>query len=257
VVATTHLDFAIDVSPDGSRLAFASSRNGRLGIWRADRDGLNQVLLASLSNEWVESPRWTPDGKSVIFQGGWEGTSAIYAVSADGGKPKRLTTSASAELRPSIAPDGKWLYYESGSSGRFEIWKQPMEGGTPVQVTRGGGAFGQVSADGKWVYYNREGALWRVPSTGGEEVRLLENIPKGYWTLAGNHVYFLKNEGERSSVIEYAPESGVSRIAYLFPFVIDPVYNASAIAVALKTGELFVQQKVRLDSDLVLVENFR
>ena len=257
VIASTHLDFALDLSPDGKRLIFVSTRNGRSGIWRAERDGTNQILLASSEHGPVGSPRWSPDGKWGVFDGGREGASHIYAVSADGGNPKQLTSTALAESRPSVSPDGKWIYFASQASGQSDIWRQPWDGGTQSQVTRGGGNNALPSADGKWVYYTRAGGLWRVPPAGGMEAKILDDVRSNWFTLAGDRVYYFRTEGTGLSVAEYEPSSGQSRIAYRFPFNLDPYYAVSAIAVSLATREVFVQHRVRLESDLVLVENFR
>ena len=71
-----------------------------MAIWRADRNGADQILLASLPNEPLGSPRWTPDGKSIIFDGGRIGTSSLYTVSAEGGIQQRcLVTASSSSLQ--------------------------------------------------------------------------------------------------------------------------------------------------------------
>src|ERR1019366_5364699 len=179
------------------------------------------------------------------------------SVSANGGQPKQVTSRTSADFRPSVSPDGKWVYFSSSASGRADIWRQPWDGGTPTQVIRDGGEHAIPSADGNWVYYSRAGGLWRVPLAGGAETKILDGVRQGYWTTAGDRVYYLRAGGERSTVVEYEPSSGQSRIVYRFPFAVDPVYPTSAIAVSLATREVFLVHRVRLESDLVLVENFR
>jgi serine/threonine protein kinase len=254
VIASTHLDFALDVSPDGKRLVFESTRDGRPGIWRAERDGTNQILLAAAA---FGSPRWSPDGKWVVFDGKHRGESSIYVVSADGGAPRQFSGTTSKDNRPSVSPDGKWVYFNSPVSGHQDIWREPWAGGTPTQVTRDGGSQALPSADGKWVYYSRSGGVWRVPPDGGRETKILDDITTGYWALAGDLVYYLRRNGEQSSVVEYEPSSGRSRVAYRFPFTLEPAYPNSAIGVSLATKDVFVVHRVRLESDLVLVENFR
>jgi hypothetical protein len=107
------------------------------------------------------------------------------------------------------------------------------------------------------LYFNRSTSLWRVPTDGGPEARILDDIKAGYWTLAGEFVYYLHRDGERSSVVELEPSSGRSRVVYRFPFTLEPAYPVSAIGVSLTTKEVFVVHRVRFESDLVLVENFQ
>lgn len=62
----------------------------------------------------------------------------------------------------------------------------PVEGGSATQTTRHGGAAPGESADGVFVYYVKGqsgGKLWRIPSTGGEETRIIKE-PTGDLMLA-------------------------------------------------------------------------
>jgi WD40 repeat protein len=201
VISSTHMDYAFDISPDGKRLVFTSTRTGKEGIWRADRDGTNQILLVTTERGSVGSPRWSPDGKWIVYDGGVAGASGIHAVSADGGTTRQITTTTLKDTRPAVSPDGKWVYFGSGETGRSEMWRQPWTGGTRTQITHGGGDHGMPSQDGKWLYYTRDGALWRVPAEGGQETKLLDGIPRGYATVAGDSVFYLGREGNRSSVV--------------------------------------------------------
>jgi serine/threonine protein kinase len=256
-ISSTHMDYMFDVSPDGKRLVFTSTRTGKQGIWRADRDGANQILLATTERGSVGSPRWSPDGKWIVYDVGLAGAPGIHKVSADGGTPTQITTAALRDSRPSVSPDGKWLYFTSKETGRVEIWRQPWTGGTRTQITHGGGTHGMPSPNGKWLYYSRDGALWRVATEGGPETRMLADIPAGYATVAGDSVFYLRREGERSSVVEYNPSTGHSQVVYRSPLAFEPTYPVSAIGVSLATREVFVTHRVRLESDLVLIDNFR
>ena len=53
-------------SPDGSQIAFASSRDGLGGIWLMDADGSNprKLLPAGYGDA---SPTWSPDGRRIAF----------------------------------------------------------------------------------------------------------------------------------------------------------------------------------------------
>ena len=54
-------------SPDGSRIVFASTRNGRLEIFTMQADGSSQDMLVSMPGASVLDPRWSPDGARVVF----------------------------------------------------------------------------------------------------------------------------------------------------------------------------------------------
>ena len=55
-------------SPDGTRIAFASDREGTLGIYQlpVDRSGEPELLLAT--ERWVELGSWSPDGRTLTFE---------------------------------------------------------------------------------------------------------------------------------------------------------------------------------------------
>jgi tol-pal system beta propeller repeat protein TolB len=54
-------------SPDGRRLAFATTRNQRLEIFTMTADGTEQRTLVSMPGASVLDPRWSPDGSRVAF----------------------------------------------------------------------------------------------------------------------------------------------------------------------------------------------
>ena len=54
-------------SPDGQRLAFASTRNSRIELFTMDATGANQQLLLTMSGASVLDPRWSPDGTRIAF----------------------------------------------------------------------------------------------------------------------------------------------------------------------------------------------
>jgi len=255
IVTSSHLDMSLDVAPDGQRIVFASSRTGQMGIWRADRDGANQILLAASSEEHFGVPRWTPDGKSVVFSGGRAGISSLYIVSSEGGKPEKLP---GAQLsRPSVSPDGRWIYHERASSGRPEVWKMPIGGGPQTQVTREGGTDALSSGEGSSVFYYRDGEIRRVASTGGLESTVTTGVRRGKWTVSGDKVYVIRDRGQRSAVMEMNSDGGNERIVYEIPFPITDTQPVSSIGVSARTGEIFIQHQARIESDLMLVEGFR
>ena len=98
------------------------------------------------------SPRWSSDQQQIVFDCNIEGTSGIYTVGAEGGKPQVVPDTGFAQV-PSWSRDGKWIYYASNRTGRFEVWRVPAKGGAPMQVTKYGGYVAYEAWDGQSLYY--------------------------------------------------------------------------------------------------------
>lgn len=94
-------------SPDGSRIAFESERDGNWEIYVMDEDGGNQTRLTNNggSDAW---PRWNDDGSRIAFQSNRDGNWEIYVVdvSASGGAAadRARLLSARLELVPKLKP---------------------------------------------------------------------------------------------------------------------------------------------------------
>jgi Tol biopolymer transport system component len=53
-------------SPDGKRVPFSSNRSGEHQIRVADADGTNPVALTNIPGTIAGSPRWSPDGQTIV-----------------------------------------------------------------------------------------------------------------------------------------------------------------------------------------------
>jgi len=54
-------------SPDGSKIAFASNRDGNFEIYVMNADGTEQTRLTT-DPGWKTNPAWSPDGKKLPFR---------------------------------------------------------------------------------------------------------------------------------------------------------------------------------------------
>ena len=54
-------------SPDGSRIAFVTSRNGRVEIFSMNSDGSDQKVMAAMPGGSAIDPRWSPTGDRIAF----------------------------------------------------------------------------------------------------------------------------------------------------------------------------------------------
>ena len=140
VIRSSFSDYGPQLSPDGSRVAFTSNRNGEsCEIWTANADGTAPAQLTRGPGRNQGSATWSPDGRWIAFDSqGTDGTVDIYVVESSGGWPRRITSEPSSETLPTWSRDGQWVYFRSDRTGRGEVWRAPSSGGKWEQVTSAG-----------------------------------------------------------------------------------------------------------------------
>jgi TolB protein len=113
-------------SPDGSRIAFESNRDGGVDIYVMNADGTDPVKLTSGSH-----PAWSPDGSRIAFDPGFLGGRGIMIIDADGTNPVTLTSGT----HPAWSPDGAWIAFVSDRDGNDEIYVIRADGTGLMRLT--------------------------------------------------------------------------------------------------------------------------
>jgi dipeptidyl aminopeptidase/acylaminoacyl peptidase len=118
----------LDWSPDGKSIAYASGG----AIWSAPVGGGQPVRLTEGARGSGDprtaadrSPRWSPNGKWIIFETGRRGNGDLAVVSADGLTTNLLTSTPADESSPAWSQDGTKIAYVERSpeyfSGRLRL----------------------------------------------------------------------------------------------------------------------------------------
>ncbi|HEX8144520.1 MAG TPA: S9 family peptidase [Pyrinomonadaceae bacterium] len=120
-------------SPDGSRIAFVSDRTGRAyeqsrntEVWVIPAEGGALVKISDHADE-DNSPRWSPDGKSIAFTGSNSEKEhpKIWLAPSTGGVASTLAAK-DLDLIPSDlewSPDGRALYFNAGVRGEYQLFR--------------------------------------------------------------------------------------------------------------------------------------
>ncbi|HVS31585.1 MAG TPA: protein kinase [Thermoanaerobaculia bacterium] len=146
-------------SPDGSQVAWTSSRTGAHQIFVRPADGSGDERQLTKGDFLTQVTSWSPDGKTLIYRRRDPNSTRadiwMRSVDEDGeGKPVLVSR---FDKRAVLSRDGRWMAVVSDESGRAEIYVTPFPGpGPKVKVSIDGGASPVWSRDGREIYYRQE-----------------------------------------------------------------------------------------------------
>jgi Tol biopolymer transport system component len=195
------------LSPDGNYVVFSwnsSATQREDDIWLKAVDSDELIPLTRTADAIERFPRWSPDGRSVLFTRILGSQISLFTVSRQSGREKLIVEGGA---NAAWAPDGQSIvmvlrmpgaphglvHYELGTGARLTL-TDPPAGVTDVHP--------RVSPDGLTVAFQRSGAgrsaIHTVPVKGGEPSRISEwfSGPTGglEWTPDGREILFPRPE---------------------------------------------------------------
>lgn len=165
-------------SPDGSAIAFASTRGGgRFNIWLTDANGGNLRQLTSNAGD-NRQPRYAPTGAALAFVSNRTGKRELWRMAANGDGQLALGLISQHISDPSWSPDGTEIVYTGCLNDACNLYALSVDGSRARQLTSGNfndwqadwSAFGIVfasdrgDAQGLWLV-NANGANLRALTT--------------------------------------------------------------------------------------------
>jgi Tol biopolymer transport system component len=262
---STRIESSAQFSPDGKRIAFASSRSGNPEIWLAERDGDKLQQITSLGAADLVVGGWSPDGARLVFDATVAGNSDVYVVGSDGGRVRRLTSEPSIDGLSSWSADD-WIYFSSTRAGAIpDVWRIAPAGGAAERMTRNGGFGPQASSDGQYLFYldrypqrlaiDITARLMRLSLADGREERVLERVRPFAWSVTDTGIVFVTSERDFDAIDVYGfNDQRVARLGRL-GFRIPGIFNHMAVS---RDGRwASVTQLVRFESDLMRLDDFR
>jgi Tol biopolymer transport system component len=121
-------------SPDATKIAFISCRDGNDEIYVMNADGTVVAQLTNLPTYHLH-PAWSPNGTSIAFVSARDGNEEIYVMNADGTDTVRLTNNPGRDFYPSWSPDGSRIAFVSDRDGNEEIYLMDDDGSRQVNLT--------------------------------------------------------------------------------------------------------------------------
>jgi Tol biopolymer transport system component/DNA-binding winged helix-turn-helix (wHTH) protein len=206
----------VTFSRDGEWITYVAYPEGTL--WRSKVDASERLQLSFTPLQAVQ-PRWSPDGKRIVFAASIPGTPwQIYITSAEGGSPQQLTADDRNHGDPSWSPDGKSLMFGVERDGKTAISLLDTSTHRLSTLPNSEGlCCPHWSPDGRYV---------AAPSSDGQTLRLFEfktatwsewaktPVEHENWSRDGKFLYFSTSGVEsafyRLRVNAHTPERVVS-----------------------------------------------
>ena len=108
-----------DVSPDGSTLLVTSSDGGHGSLWNVEVPAGS--LRRLLTDAWVASAAWSPDGKSVVYS---PGDGDLDVIRSDGTGARKLAALGGLPVALSWSPDGSKVRFSRNNL----LWELSRDG---------------------------------------------------------------------------------------------------------------------------------
>jgi len=205
-------------SPEGTRIAFASNRQGRFHMLVKASNGVGaEETLVDEPDADTRPLSWSRDGRYIAFmrrqvKGPTHGDIWMLPLFGDR-KPFPFLQTEFEEALADFSPDGRFIAYVSNESGRNEVYVAPFPGaGGKWQVSTAGGSAPRWRRDGLELFYmapdNRlMSAEIRSKETGPEigavrpllQMRSVQTPGAGYDASADGKRFLILTESEQAS----------------------------------------------------------
>ena len=158
-------DRAATYSPDGTKLAFDSARDGTTRVYVMDADGSRPRRMTHGADDWGAT--WSPDGQWIAYGSWLPGLPdrQIWVMATDGSRQTQITNTPGPHSEPSWSPDGSRIAFTYEFDGTQSIWSVKRDGSDPKNLTNDPRAgFELISGGGAWA---RDGRIvytrWAEP----------------------------------------------------------------------------------------------
>ncbi|MCK8785397.1 Tol-Pal system beta propeller repeat protein TolB [Roseomonas sp. NAR14] len=172
--------------PTANRVVFMSyQQNAQPQVYILDIDSGRQEVLGSFPGMTL-SPRFSPDGSSVVLSSTRGGSANIYSVGIGSRSMRQLTSGSSIDVSPCYSPDGSQIVFNSDRSGDQQLYVMSASGGAANRISFGRGRYATPvwSPRGDLIAFTRmSGSSFAIgvmrPDGGGERI-----LTEG-WSMEG------------------------------------------------------------------------
>lgn len=144
-----------DISPDGQTLICVVERDGTQNLATVDVQSGNVTVVTSYANgEQISSPRWSPDGREIVFSMAKREKQDIMIYDCNRQIVSGIVVGLYDARNPVFSSDGREIIFSSDSSGIFNLYGVDRVTCQQRQLTNvlGGAFMPSVNASGDIAY---------------------------------------------------------------------------------------------------------
>jgi TolB protein len=220
--------------PDGARDLYVVPVEG----------GPPRPLTSHPANDGL--PRWSADGRSVVFTSKRSGSWQLWRVPAEGGEPTAIRANEHTEWQADESPDGRYLAFLSNREGPEFLWILDQETGDLRALVRhrertimGNPHW---SPDGKSIVFSsnwKKGHQIYVVEVASGEARRISTVGgcEPRFSPDGTRVVYVhrrpRDDKDRSAIVEHDLVTGEEKALVDWPALnYDPVYSPDGSEIA-------------------------
>jgi Tol biopolymer transport system component len=191
-------------SPDGERIICVVQKDGTDNLLLLDKAGKSPRQLTSFANgEGVYTPRFSPDGKTIVFSQARKHGRNLKLIDVDSGVIRPLIVDQGDARDPVFSSDGS-IYFSWDITGIYNIYRIDTDGSDARLLTNviGGAFMPSVAADSKLAFalFDRDGYKISVlenpqelPQDQARYVTGSESAPELQNTFSADHLSSVRN----------------------------------------------------------------
>jgi TolB protein len=127
--------------PAADRVAFMSYQNRQQPrVVLFDLNTRNQQVLGNFPGMTL-SPRFSPDGRSVVLSATRGGDANIFVVDLASRRERQLTSGGGLDVSPCYSPDGTQIVFNSDRGGDQQLYVMDANGGGAKRISFGRGRY--------------------------------------------------------------------------------------------------------------------